>query len=282
MDFKSYLQTNVNEINQEIDRILIEWLNGVKKVSPKLIPFALVFINACKGGKRIRGSLVKLGFEIVGKGFQNSQEIIKVGAAIEILHTSILIHDDIIDSSPTRRGQPSVYKALGGDHYGISQAISLGDIGLYLGVNLITSLSFPDEYKIKALKHLSETIISTGWGEILDVELPNGKVRSEEEMVLLYSLKTAKYTIAGPLIMGAILAGVDQKLITALAEFGENAGIAFQIQDDILDGEADDNAREKILEYTAKAKKFIPNITEDKKIGRILDEMIEYLVQRTK
>ncbi len=289
MDFKSYLEDSANQINQEIDRILIEWLNGVKKVSPKLIPFAVAFINACKGGKRIRGMLCQLGYEIAQKLYSSSttkvgtqNDRIKLGAAIEILHTAILIHDDIIDKSLTRRGQPSVYKALGGDHYGVSQAIILGDIGLYLAVKLIASLSFPYEYKIIALKHLAETIISTGWGEILDVELPNWKERSAVEMVLLYSLKTAKYTISGPLIMGAILGGADKKLITTLTEFGENAGIAFQIQDDILDGEADDSFRAETLEYVSRAKKLIPKITDDKIMAKILEEMLVYLVERTK
>lgn len=294
MDFKDYLESSARQINDELDQILSEFLNQIKKEKPKLIPFALGLINSCRGGKRIRGTLVKLGYEIVGgglhlRGEKNALhlggEITKVGAALEILHSAILIHDDIIDQSPTRRGLPSLYKALGGGHYGISQAIGLGDIGLYLPIQIIADSNFPDEFKNKALSYLSKTIVNTGWGEVLDVDLVNQKGKiPEEDIILLYKLKTAQYTISGPLILGAILAGAEEQLVRALEEFGENAGIAFQIQDDILDGEAQSmkDAKAKALEYALAAKKVIAKITEDVRMRKLLEEMCDYLVERSK
>lgn len=298
MNFKSYLEIGSHQIEEELEKILSEFLSDAKKTNTKLIPFALALLSSCKGGKRIRGVLVKLGYEITSANWkvqsgkldrELDREIIKVGAAYEILHTAILIHDDIIDRSALRRGQTSLYKALGGGHYGISQAISLGDIGLYLPIKIIASSSFSNEHKIKALKHLSEVIINTGWGEILDVELPHQNLPSEEDIALLQNLKTAQYTISGPLILGAILAGaksdlagVRKNLIKLLREFGEAAGIAFQIQDDILDGEALDETKSKGLEYVSGAKKMIPKITDDKRMRILLEEMTEYLVERTK
>lgn len=281
MDFKEYLENSARQINDQLDQIFADFLNEVKKEKPKLIPFALGLINSCKGGKRIRGTLVKLGYEIAG-GFPN-EDILKIAAALEILHSAILVHDDIIDQSPTRRGQPSLYKVLGGDHYGISQAISLGDIGLYLPIQIIAESAFPDEFKNKALSHLSKTIVDTGWGEVLDVDLAAKKGKtSEEDIILLYKLKTAQYTISGPLILGAILAGADEELVREFGEFGENAGIAFQIQDDILDGEAQSvkDAKAKALKYALAAKKVIPKITKDSKVRKILEEMTEYLIER--
>ena len=64
MDFKSYLLKNARDLDQEIDLILSDFLKEVKKLNPKLIPFAIALMNVCKGGKRIRGVLVKLGYEI--------------------------------------------------------------------------------------------------------------------------------------------------------------------------------------------------------------------------
>lgn len=280
MDFKDYLQTHALQIEEELEKILQEFLNDTKKITPDLLPFALGLINSCKGGKRIRGALTILGYQIAGE--ETSQEIIKVGAAYEILHAAILIHDDIIDQSSTRRGQASLYKALGGGHYGISQALSLGDIGLYLPLKIITDLSFPDQEKIQALNHLSRTVINTAWGEILDLE-------RNKDMILVNQLKTAQYTVCGPLILGAILAGAEEKLIRVLGEFGENLGIAYQIQDDILDGEKEPENREysenmklKALEYTNRGKKLIAQITSDRQMIRSLEQLTDFMIERSK
>lgn len=274
MDFAGYLEVNAQKINKKLDEILLEFLNETKRVSIKLLPFATAFLNSCKGGKRIRGVLTGLGYEIAGgKG----GEIVKVGAAFEILHTALLIHDDIIDQSPARRGQPSLHEALGGNHYGVSQAISLGDIGLYLPVKIITQTAFPVDFKLKALNYFSQILINTGWGQMMDVEKS-----PDQEFVNLY--KTAKYTIAGPLQIGAILAGADESLIRKLGEFGQESGLAFQIQDDILDKEVKDidKARAKAVKYADKARKKIAKITEDIKMRKLLRELTKFLVERTK
>lgn len=253
MDFKSYLEKNAHVLDLEIDQILTQFLNEVKKLNPKLIPFAIALINSCKGGKRIRGTLVKLGYELAnsdsGVAGAPQNDIVKIGAAYEILHASILIHDDVIDQSKLRRGKLTLYEALrpkdgrvGGNHYGISQAIGLGDVGLFLPIKLIADCNFLGEYKIKALSFFAQTITNTGWGQILDVELPHlGGERKEEDVISIHKLKTSQYTISGPLIMGAILAGAEsdsagaeQEMTRDFGEFGENLGIAFQIQDDIL------------------------------------------------
>ncbi|MBI2020587.1 polyprenyl synthetase family protein [Candidatus Daviesbacteria bacterium] len=307
MDFKSYLELNAKKINLELDLILQDFLNEVKKTNIKLVPFALGLINSCKGGKRIRGVLVKLGYELTGNGLHLRGEakmssgphlggdILKIAAAFEILHTAFLIHDDIMDQSPIRRGQPSLYKALGGGHYGISQAITVGDIGLALPVKIIAQSNFLGEYKIKALEYFSQMIINTGWGQIMDVELVRGKGKGESldfardkrgkgEMEFVQLYKTAKYTIAGPMQIGAILAGAEDEKLGVLGMFGENLGIAFQIQDDILDGEIKevDQAKLKALEYTSKAKKIISQITDELQTRKLLEEMCQYLVQRDK
>ena len=246
MNFKSYLNENAEKLDREIGEILGDWLKEVQKTSSKLVPLAQAFIQACEGGKRLRGTLVKLGYEMTpsvrdssliaqNDKNKNQNDIVKVGVAYEIFHAAILTHDDVIDQSPLRRGQPTLYKALGGDHYGISQAIGLGDAGLFLSVKLIADSSFLGEYKNKALSYFAQTIINTAWGEVLDVELPHlNRERIEKDVIAIHRLKTAQYTVSGPLILGAILAGGDDHLIRALGEFGESLGIAFQIQDDIL------------------------------------------------
>ena len=288
MDFANYLKDNAGQINEELDLILADFLNEVKKTNIKLLPFALGLLNSCKGGKRIRGVLVKLGYEIEKESSaisHQTSDILKIAAAIEILHTGFLIHDDIMDESLRRRGQPSLYSALGGNHYGISQAITVGDIALYLPIKLIIESDFLGEYKLKVLSHLSQIVINTGWGQIMDVESASAEASADKgikDFINLY--KTAKYTVAGPLQIGAILAGADEILVKLLGEFGENLGIAFQIKDDILDGEAKspDEANAKVLEYTDKAGKIIPNLTDAPKMRILLNKLVDYMIERTK
>lgn len=233
MDFLTYLADNKKGIEDELNDNLGKWRKEVEKISPKLINLVELFIDSCQGGKRLRGVLVKLSYQMAGG--KKSSEILKPAAAFEIFQTAILTHDDVIDLSPLRRGKPTVYQSLGADHYGISQAIGLGDIGLFLAAKIITDSNFPDYEKNKALSCFTKTIIDTGLGEVLDVELPYlHNLGNQQEILTIFHLKTACYTFIGPMQLGAILAGADELFLKKLEKFGESLGIAFQIQDDIL------------------------------------------------
>lgn len=232
MDFKRYLQISALEINRELDAFFKVWRRGVNQTSTKLAALNNTFIESCQGGKRLRGTLVKFGFELTGN--QSNADILKPAIAFEIFQTAILDHDDIIDLSPLRRGKPTIYKALGGNHYGISQAICLGDIGFFLAYQIISESNFPDKNKNLAITSFSNSMIDTGLGEMLDIELPFLSQGSEDDISTIFRLKTAMYTIVGPMSLGAILGGADQKLLNKIKQFGTALGIAFQIQDDIL------------------------------------------------
>ena len=226
MNFKDYLKSTALEIDQEIDNFFQIWIKEVKKISPTLVPLAKVLQENCKGGKRMRGALVKLGYEL-SKG-KSKKDILKVSAAVEIFQTAILAHDDIIDQSPLRRGRPTIYQALGGDHYGVSQTICLGDIGFFLAVRLISESNFPPDQKNQAIQAFAQTVINTGLGEMLDVG-------AGEEVLTIHRLKTSYYTIINPLQLGVILSGSSTlSKLRGVEIFGENLGLAFQIQDDIL------------------------------------------------
>ncbi|MBI2018102.1 polyprenyl synthetase family protein [Candidatus Daviesbacteria bacterium] len=302
MDFKIFSQKTVEHIDKELKRLLKEWRNGVGKTSGSLLPLVDKFIKACKGGKRIRGTLVVLGYEIAKESsaisYQQSDKdkkslkadseatpkageailtaessIIKIAAAYEIFHAAILAHDDIIDQSPKRRGQPSLYKRVG-----VEQAITLADAGFFLAIKIITESNFEDKLKNQALRFFSQTMLDTAIGQMLDVAHADPKLTAK--------LKTARYTISGPLKLGAILAGAGptSPRLRGIKEFGENAGIAFQIRDDILDGEVEsvDKAEAKALKYAFRAKRVIPKITSDAKMRKLFSEMVQYMVEREK
>lgn len=266
VDFPDYLKIEAKKIDQVLDKYLDNKLKSISKISPKLIPLFKAFIEASQGGKRLRGTLVKLGFELAGK--KPNPEIYQISSAFEIFQTSILAHDDIIDQSPTRRGRPSLYKAVGQD-----MAITLADLGFFLSINIISESKLDLKKKNKAINLFSKVVIDTTLGQMLDI--------GHADPVTLAKLKTARYTISGPLQVGGVLVGADDKLIRILGEFGQNLGIAFQIRDDILDGEVLDYRGQQALKYAETAKKMIPQITKDVKYRLLLDSLADYLIKRS-
>lgn len=186
------------------------------------------------GGKRVRGFLVYLGF-LVGGG-HNLKKILPVSMAIELLHTFLLIHDDIIDKSDIRRGKLTIHKRYEKKfdyHYGISQAIVAGDTACFEAIDLINSSNFDSKRKKLCLEVISKVILETTYGELLDVEYSykRPKLKQIEQVT---DLKTARYTFVGPLTIGAILAGARKSQLSAINRYGLKVGYIFQLVDDIL------------------------------------------------
>lgn len=236
MDFNNYLNQARVEIDSELERIFKAWRSRTGDFNVKLEPFVEEAIEATVGGKRLRGALVKLGFDLAQNHLHTRgvSKIIEVAAAVEIFQTALLIHDDIIDQSTTRRGRATTYRKLGGDHHGQSLALILGDAGFFLGFNLLLKSNFPPPIKERALKRFNDSLSYTCLGQILDIEVPRAKVLLEKDLFDIFYLKTAHYSLIGPLQLGASLAGADDNLLTLLEEFGKDLGVAFQLQDDIL------------------------------------------------
>ncbi len=235
MDFKNYLQTSAEEINQELETILVNYKSKAIEEDSRLEGLVEIGINSARGGKRIRAVLIKLGYEIALGGKKINPGISKAATSIELFQAGVLAHDDIIDLSPTRRGEPSVYMKLGGDHHAISQTICLGDMGIFLSFLSLSTSSFSAEVRVKAIEMFSKMATNTVFGEMLDVELPYLDIeKTEDDVLKIHRLKTAYYTIVFPLQIGGVLGGASDDLLTKFEKFGEALGIAFQIQDDIL------------------------------------------------
>lgn len=298
MEFKKFHQQAVKQLNLQIKQILAKWRREAGKINKNLLPLVDEFIKSFEGGKRLRGSLVVLGYEI-GKLTTDYRlpttaksdlataktedrrlktvEIIKVAAAYEIFHSAILVHDDIMDKSLLRRGRPSLHQALGGGDNAISQAINLGDAGFFLALKIIAESSFSDQVKNQALKWFCQTMLDTSIGQMLDL--------AKQDPIAVAKLKTAKYTITGPLVLGAMLGGMGYTSV--INKFGSSLGVAFQIKDDLLDLEVkvwggSKKALEAAEKYKNQALKVLPEITKDKEMSTILQELAEYLVERKK
>lgn len=233
MDFKTYLATQAQKIDQQLEVYYQLWQKQSIGISPLLLPLINITIEANKGGKRLRGTLVDLGYRLVKD--QDNEEILKPAAAYEIFQTAILAHDDIMDKSQLRRGEPTIFKKLGFDHYATSQTISIGDIGFFQAIEILASCNFPAESKALATQSFTKSMTETGLGQMLDIEVSlKDHPKTEEAALTIAHLKTARYTIVGPLQLGAILAGANPKILQQLKDLGDSLGVAYQIHDDIL------------------------------------------------
>jgi len=229
----------------KIDKELYAFLE--EKVEEQKDPFNRrvvedIYRFARAGGKRVRPTLVVAGY--LGAGGEDAEKAIKASISYELLHVYLLIHDDIMDRDELRRGQPTVWKSLMdryinsalGRHEAEALATCAGDLAeTYSSLALIRA-GLPPEITVNAIRELHEIAERTGYGQVLDVSLemlPIEKVR-EEDVLRVHELKTAKYTIEGPLHLGAQLAGADQKIFKAYSEYAIPVGIAFQLQDDII------------------------------------------------
>lgn len=233
MKFNTYLEKFLKDFEPVFSATMTSWAENSSKKAPTLSPVLKEFIKQNKGGKRIRPALVKLGYELAG-GDKNDKNILHPAIAFEVFQTAILTHDDIIDKSTLRRGKKSIHEALGGNHYGVSQAISLGDLGFFYSMQILAESDFPDVDKNKALGYFTKIIQETLLGEMLDVQIPTQKIVAIEDTITIASLKTASYSITGPLTLGSILGGGAQtNNIRDIKMFGDNLGIAYQLLDDL-------------------------------------------------
>lgn len=190
-------------------------------------------IRHTDGGKRIRAYLVSLGYGIF-KGFNRIGEVLVPSLSYELFQTGILAHDDIIDNSDYRRFKPSMHKDLGEGHDGVSKSICVGDFGIVAAIEILDKCAFSADVKLRAISHQNKVFSATIAGELKDIEFSYADRVPEDEILEMYRLKTAQYTVSGPLVLGAILAGADDEIIKLLSEFGDAVGICFQIRDDIL------------------------------------------------
>jgi len=195
------------------------------------------------GGKRLRAAFMYYGY--IGAGGKEEEKILATSMSIELVHAFLLVHDDIIDQDDTRHGIATLHRRYtdigrmlfpGKDteHFGASIAIVMGDMLGAFGNDIIFSSQFPLEQKFQALSKLQDIVSYTVIGQVRDVFIEYMGKASEAEILSMYKNKTAKYTVEGPLYLGALLAGASKELLNGFSNYSIPLGIAFQIQDDIL------------------------------------------------
>jgi geranylgeranyl diphosphate synthase type I len=197
-------------------------------------------------GKRIRPMLMLSSYRIFGgdRPFTD-HSLLRAALSLELLHSFILIHDDVIDQSERRRRLPTFHKLveerLGkieeAARVGENVAVVVGDILFAMAVDTLRSTDFPPALRDAALSHFLRYISDTGAGEVYDILLGTRDIARVEEadIMRMYTLKTTRYTFEAPLVLGALLAGMNDDHLRELAELIEPVGLAFQIQNDLIE-----------------------------------------------
>jgi geranylgeranyl diphosphate synthase type I len=235
LEIKNKIEKEIKSYIQSSDK-----LHTLNKISPLLFKNIKEFIS--RHGKRIRPIL----FIVSLKGFAKLEPrgLYRSALALEFLHDFMLIHDDIIDKSDTRRGKPSMHAML--NNYlrkykevkfnGQDLSIVVGDVIYAMAMHTFLSIKTNPLLKEKGLKLLIDAAMYTGSGEFIELLAgvkPIEKI-TKEEIYKIYDLKTACYTFATPLAMGATLAAATKEQINLIFKYGMYSGRAFQIKDDIL------------------------------------------------
>ncbi len=206
-----------------------------------------VRLFALRGGKRMRARFAWWGWRAGGGSptGKDAESALRLGAALELIQTCALIHDDVMDGSSLRRGSPALHvefadnhvrSGMRGDHnaHGRAAAILAGDLALAWADDLVADIltgSANREDVQRLWRAMRGEMVA---GQYLDMRAQADGSSTTDRALRIACLKTALYTVERPLALGAALAGADGRTTSALCSAGRSAGIAFQLYDDLL------------------------------------------------
>jgi len=192
------------------------------------------------GGKRLRPACTYWGYRAAGGA--DGPEIWQAAAAVELLHTMALLHDDVMDADDERRGEPSARarqiaaaKDRGQadpERVGIAVAIVAGDLAAAFAEELFSTAGFPPDRQLAGTARLARMRLELALGAYLSV------ANLDVDPATVAYLKGGAYTVEGPVLLGAALAGAAPEVEEALRAFARPLGAAFQLLDDLADGDA--------------------------------------------
>ncbi|MDG6906608.1 MAG: polyprenyl synthetase family protein [Nitrososphaerota archaeon] len=235
---------------------------------------------AIHGGKRVRPLIVLLSYDSVGTGNQLVDNPMPAAIAVELLHTESIIHDDIIDDDSVRREKISFH-----ERFGLNPAILSADF--VLGIILDIASQYPDS---RIGRELSKSVLRMSEGEYSEYRIQTeGNTITVEQYVEVITNKTASLFQSSSRI-GAMIAGAKLQTIESMSEFGLNLGIAYQMQDDLLDWDhkaglerALDVEQSKLQEmsykYAVTAKNALSHLGNSESKQR-LEELADFAVRR--
>ncbi len=239
-------RADLSRIRDRVGCALADFLGQQRAVlgdiGPDMLPWLSAITELLAGGKRLRPAFCSWGWRAAGG--EDCLEILAAAAALELLHASALVHDDVIDASDTGRGRPSVHRRFvarhcaGGwrgsaDSFGTAAAILIGDLLLAWTDQLFRTSGLPPAALRRGQPVLDAMRAELICGQYLDLL---GQFESDgtvDSALRVVRYKSAKYTVERPLHLGAALAGPDGPA-AAFTRYGVPVGVAFQLRDDVL------------------------------------------------
>jgi geranylgeranyl diphosphate synthase type I len=234
------------------------WLEGffrekspeLGRVSPLGAELGGRLLRFCARGKMLRGGLVSIGAALAGRGKRRDAlgqppGVVPAGAAMELLQSGLLVHDDIMDRDATRRGQPTLHLQYAGEaaqgrarepaHLGVSLGICAGDAAFFLAFEILARLPAPAGVAGALVGLCARELSRVAAAQMQDVSWGGTPAEVGEQDILgLYTYKTGRYTFSLPLLAGGLLGGCAPERAGLLERLGECLGVLFQIRDDEL------------------------------------------------
>jgi len=212
-------------------------LAALDRASVELVDEIRRLVDA--GGKRIRPSLCIWSARAAGDG--GGPATVRAACALELLHTFALVHDDVMDDAATRRGVETTHARFAARapterdaaRHGVAVAILVGDLAAVLAEQLLRTSGAAPERLAVAASRFDRMRVEMAAGQYLDLAARDRTPRNR-----LATLKTGSYTVEGPLLVGSALAGAGPAIEGPLRVFGRHLGEAFQLRDDLEDGDA--------------------------------------------
>lgn len=218
----------IDELVAAVDAYLEDFLAGKRVSLPEAEPMIdEIARSVTAGGKRLRPQFCYWGYRASGQA--HNRGIVAAASALELLHTFALVHDDIIDRSDERRGLPTTFALHGTD-----AAILVGDLALVLADAALMESGFDTETLQQAFVAYSRMRQQVIAGQFMDVAATRHTEMTVERARRIAVLKSGRYSIEEPLVIGAALGGATRTLIDSLHRFGAPLGEAFQLRDDLL------------------------------------------------
>lgn len=239
-------------LRPRIQRVLDHFLDAQRTVligaSPQTEPLVDAAAQLLSGGKRLRPIFCYWGWRAAG-GQGDDEAVVAAAAALELFQAAALVHDDVIDSSDTRRGQPSIHRLFAARHrdsgwhgdpeaFGVAAAILLGDLLLGWSDELLSSAGLEAAELARARPVFELMRTEVGGGQYLDVLEQVRTVDSRADAVArarnVIRYKSARYSVEHPLVMGGCFADAPEDVRAGFGAYGRSLGEAFQLRDDIL------------------------------------------------
>jgi geranylgeranyl diphosphate synthase type I len=231
------------EVELALGGFLASQRGDLVAMSAELAPCVDAIADLLTGGKRLRAAFCYWGWRACGGA--DCPAIFAAASALELLHASALVHDDVMDASDTRRGKPSAHKRFAARHaaagwrgsassFGAGAAILIGDLLLAWTDQMLRTSGMPADAVWRALLVLDAMRTEVFAGQFLDLVGQASADSAVESALRVVRFKSAKYTVERPLHLGAALAGSGAPARSAFTGYGIPLGVAFQLRDDIL------------------------------------------------